>query len=566
MKETPPARGRRGRPRESHPADWPPTPLSGEDHEEVFLLSEEIDFDPRQESSDPDLDNGRLTDAEEEHPDLEPRPQAKTVDPVSLYLREMGSLPLLSRENEVEIAKRIEASQEEILKAVFSCPMAVREILRIGEELRQGIADIRGITNELDEEETNPDEERAEKKRILTLMGRFRKEDECLRLLMARKDGARPRAAAARIKEEILLSEAALFRTLKRMKLRPRQIDLIMLRLRQIDSLADREAEQVHTREGELNLTVREARQALDRLRKKRGRDQNGAAAREVLEELDRLGRQTSKEIAQLEEEAGLSHDRLKEALRTVEVGEDRAQEAKAELVKANLRLVISIARRYLNRGLQFPDLIQEGNIGLMKAVDKFEYRKGYKFGTYATWWIRQAITRAIADQARTIRIPVHMIEFINKLNRTSRTLVQEFGREPSLEEIALRMGITVEKVQRVLKIVKRPVSLETPIGEDEDSRLEDFIEDKENVSPQDAAISANLIKLTQKVLATLSQREERILKMRFGIGEKQGRTLEEVGQDFAVTRERIRQIEAKALKKLKHSFRAEKLKSFIEQ
>jgi RNA polymerase primary sigma factor len=283
------------------------------------------------------------------------------------------------------------------------------------------------------------------------------------------------------------------------------------------------------------------------------------------LEEMERIARNVKRKVGRMELECGLSSDQLKETLRAIEAGEAKAKEAKIEFVKANLRLVISIARRYLNRGLQFMDLIQEGNIGLMKAVDKFEYQRGYKFGTYATWWIRQGITRAIADQARTIRIPVHMIEVINKLNRTSRTLVQQIGREPTLEEIAERMGMSLEKVQKILKITQKPISLETPIGEEEDSRLEDFIEDKEVISPQDAAISSNFLKQIQKVLSTLNEREQKILRMRFGIGEKQDHTLEEVGQDFELTRERIRQIEEKALRKLKHSSRADKLRSFIE-
>jgi len=280
---------------------------------------------------------------------------------------------------------------------------------------------------------------------------------------------------------------------------------------------------------------------------------------------MDRIARNVKRKVGRIEVECGFSSDQIKETVKAIEKGEAKAKEAKSELVKANLRLVISIARRYINRGLHFLDLIQEGNIGLMKAVDKFEYQRGYKFGTYATWWVRQAITRAIADQARTIRIPVHMIEVINKLNRTSRTLVQQMGREPTLEEIAERMGMSLDKVQKVFKIAKRPISLETPIGEEGDGRLEDFIEDKEVISPQEAAISSNMAKWIQKVLSTLNEREEKILRMRFGIGEKHDHTLDEVGQYFELTRERIRQIEDKALSKLKHSSRADKLRSFIK-
>jgi RNA polymerase primary sigma factor len=365
-----------------------------------------------------------------------------------------------------------------------------------------------------------------------------------------------------------LKKQTKIFDAFKRINLRETQINKILQKLRQWDIRMGKAQEEVRQYEQDLGISIQEARRSLRMMKKKAIKEGSfakvGLKLRD-LEQMDRVSRNVKRKVGRMEVECGLSLDQIKEAVKAIEKGEAKVKEAKIEFVKANLRLVISIARRYLNRGLPFLDLIQEGNIGLMKAVDKFEYQRGYKFGTYATWWIRQAITRAIADQARTIRLPVHMIEIINKLNRTSRALVELIGREPTLEEIAERMGTSLEKVEKILKITQKPISLETPMGEEEDSRLEDFIEDKEVISPQDAAIRSSLVKQIQTVLSTLNEREEKILRMRFGIGEKHDHTLEEVGQDFHLTRERIRQIEEKALNKLKHFSRADKLRSLIE-
>jgi len=495
---------------------------------------------------------------EEEGIDSEPKILEKRPDPIQIYLKEMGSSPLLTREGEVEIAKRIESGYQEILRGITLCPIALKEIAHLGEDLRSGKIRIAEVTNEVDEEGIDSRKRQFNKRRLFDLFKRIENGEKSVRRFRKQLKARHNASSQKRIERQIVKKQTEIFHALERIDLREKQITRIIEDLRQRHHRIEKLYKQWEKREKELAMANQESR--------KRLKTPKGAGLKRTgLMEKRREVQKARREVAAMEAECGLPLNQLREALRAIDAGEVKAREAKGELIKANLRLVISIARRYLNRGLQFLDLIQEGNIGLMKAVDKFEYQKGYKFGTYATWWVRQAIARAIADQARTIRIPVHMIEIINKLSRTSQILVQEHGREPTLDEIAGKMGLSLEQVQRILKISKKPISLDTPVGEDGDTRLEDFIEDKNSLSPQDAAISSNLMKQTEKVLSTLNKREERILKMRFGIGEKQEYTLEEVGQDFEVTRERVRQIEEKALEKLKHSRQAERLRSFVD-
>jgi len=538
-------------------------------NEDNLILPDELDVDVVSEF--PGLKVENLPAKEEEEViEYELETFGKKIDPVRIYLREMGSFPLLTREGEVEIAKRIESGQQEVLNVVLNCPLAIKEVINLGRALHTGRIKIREVTDEIDDEEMSVEEEQIQKKRVFNLINKIQRGENSIQLLQKKLRFKKKEVFKRKIREEIGKKQIEIVDAFKRINLKEKQIQRIIQKLRQWDIQMEKTQKEVKQYEEDLGISIQEARKSLRMIKKKAMKESSLSPAKgglklKDLEAMDGIARNVKRKVGRMEVECGLSSDQLKEALKAVEKGEAKAKEAKGELVKANLRLVISIARRYINRGLQFLDLVQEGNIGLMKAVDKFEYQRGYKFGTYATWWVRQAITRAIADQARTIRIPVHMIEVINKLNRTSRTLVQEMGREPTLEEISEKMGISLEKVQKILKITQKPISLETPIGEEEGSLLEDFIEDKEVISPQDAAISSNLAKQTQKVLSTLNKREEKILRMRFGIGEKQDHTLEEVGQDFNVTRERIRQIEEKALRKLKHSSRADKLRSFIE-
>jgi len=513
-------------------------------------------------------EEGELLPLEEEL-ELESEGGAKARDLPQLYLREMGSVPLLKRQREIEIARRIEEGEEDVINAVLNSPLTIKEIIQFGKQLASKKAKAGEQVRE-SEEEGNLFQEEFNLPRIVSLIEQIKKLAERNRQDQERLAGKTTLdSRRAQVEKKLAENRGKILSLLKDLNLKSKYVDEIVQKLKGLGESVERAEEEVLDAQNRVKIPLDPLPLLLQFRRKTPAEFQRlvrryGLKKEEVEDYCARI-RNAQRKIRRAERESGLSAKELKRTLQAIRNGETKAELAKNELTSANLRLVVSIAKKYVNRGLHFLDLIQEGNMGLMRAVDKFEYERGFKFSTYATWWIRQAITRAIADQARTIRIPVHMTETLNKMIRTSNALLQEIGREPTPEEMAERMGMSPEKVRKALKIAKEPISLDASIGEDDDSYLADFLEDHQVVSPVAAAEHQDLSEQTRKVLATLTPREEKILRLRFGIEEKTDHTLEEVGQSFDVTRERIRQIEAKALRKLRHPSRTRQLRPFVE-